>query len=529
MSAPLTIVSDLWNVVSLLRDRPAAKEEQKAAFRVLVTTLGVNPLSLEATAEGLAYQGVLVPEETPGAAALCKQMLALGVGQIELPEGTGAGPLLSLLRALAAPAGSYRHIQEFITAVGEPGASQFRISPPADGPALAPTRATPPPMATPVVAGSPPPPRPSTPATVPPPAAPPRSSAELAGLGPGIMSSEEGGMLHFLSSQHQAVGRLEELAIAIERDPNGVNAGNLLSELVGAVDTAVQKGEWETILRSAVRVVKAEEQVVSKDQARYYSIALKRVLPRRTLDEIARFLPKPALKQDAMLLMRRMGESATDVLLDFLAAAPTIEERRHYFDALVESAHGSELVVKMLEHHEWFVVRNVAELCGELRLEAAVPALARLVTHPEERVRKAAIVSLAKIGSPATVDPLRNALKDAAPGIRMQAVMVIDGRQHRALALRLVTMLEEETVPEVLREMCYAVGRTGSAEGVQALIRMASPGGKLFNKKPVQQRIWAVEALGLAGSPSAQGALEGLFQDSDKEVREAAQKALSGR
>ncbi|HEU5359425.1 MAG TPA: HEAT repeat domain-containing protein [Gemmatimonadales bacterium] len=517
MSAPLSVVSDLWNVVALLRDRPNAKEEHKTAFRTLVSTLGVSPLSLTATPEGLAYQGVLVPEETVGAAALTRQMLQHGVGEIELPEGTGAAPLLSLLRALAAPNGSYRHIQEFITAVGEPGASRFRmaafVAPPPAAPVVSAraSRAAAAPPAPRVTTGSP----------------PPRGSAELA-LGPGVMSSEEGGMLHFMSSQHEAIARLDELSLAIEAAPSGVNVGHLLSELVGAADAAAQKSDWEGILRAAVRVIGAESKVTSKDEGRLYSISLKRLLPRRTLDEIARFLPKPALKHDAMTVMQRMGESATDVLLDFLAAAPTIEERRHYFDALVTSAQGSDMVVRTLEHGEWFVIRNVAELCGELKLESAVPVLARHLTHPDERVKRAAIVALAKIGTPATVEPLRNALKDAAPAVRMQAVMVIDGKQNRALGLRLVSILEEETVPEVLREVCYSVGRSGSNEGVQALIRMASPGGKLFNKKPTQQRVWAIEGLRMAGGSSAQGALEGLFQDSDKEVREAAQKALSG-
>ena len=128
MSAPLSVVSEIWNVVALLRDRPGAKEEHKAAFRALVTTLGVSPVELAATSEGLAYQGILAPEEATEAAALARQMLRHGIGEIALPEGTGAAPLLSLLRALAAPAGTYRHIQEFITAVGEPGASQFRLA-----------------------------------------------------------------------------------------------------------------------------------------------------------------------------------------------------------------------------------------------------------------------------------------------------------------------------------------------------------------------------------------------------------------
>lgn len=523
MSAPLGIVTDIWNVVALLRDRPSAKDEQKTAFRVLVSALGVHPLALEATAEGLAYQGVLVPEETVGAKALCAQMLGHGVGSVELPEGTGAPQLLSLLRALAAPARSYSHIQAFITAVGEPGASQFRFSEPVlpvTPASIAPPSAASRPPAP--VVGSAPPPRPSAEAP-----RPPRSTAELSALGPGAVSSEGGDMVHFFSAQHQAIDQVDELSIRIEGDPSAVEIGDTLSALLGAIDGAAQKEKWEGILQAVARVIRAEEKVSGKDAARVYSVMLKRMLPRRTLEQLARFLPSPRLKLDAMTVMRRMGENATDVLLELLAAAPTIEERRHYFDALVPTAEGSELVVRTLEHGEWFVIRNVAELCGELKLEAAVPVLARHLSHPDERVKRAAIVALAKIGSAGTVEPLRQALRDAAPPIRMQAVMVIDGKANRALAMRLVSVLEEEAVPEVLREVCYAVGRTGLPEGVQALIRLASPGGKLFNKKPTQQRVWAVEALRLAGGATAQGALEGLFQDSDKEVRDAAQKALA--
>lgn len=517
MSAPLSVVSEIWNVVALLRDRPGAKEEHKAAFRALVTTLGVSPVELAATSEGLAYQGILAPEEATEAAALARQMLRHGIGEIALPEGTGAAPLLSLLRALAAPAGTYRHIQEFITAVGEPGASQFRLAAAlaSSGPvvsALGSTDAStaPPPREVPrKVVGSP----------------PPRGSAELSALGPGAMTPEEGTMIHFASSAHAAIARVDELSLAIAAAPAGATVAHLLGELAGAADSAALEADWEGILRAAVRVVGAEGQAGPKEAARMYNIALKRLLPRRTLEEIARFLPQPEHKRDAMVVMARMGESATDVLLDFLAAAPTIDERRHYFDALVTSAQGSELVVKTLEHGEWFVIRNVAELCGELKLATAVPVLARHVTHPDERVKRAAIVALAKIGTPAAVEPLRAALRDAAPGVRLQAVMVIDGKKNPALGLRLVSILEEESVPEVLRELCYAVGRSGSSEGVQALIRMASPGGKLFNRKAAPQRVWAVEGLGMAGGPVAEAALAELAQDGDKEVREAAVKA----
>ena len=546
MSAPLSVVGDLWQIVRLLREKPNAKEEHKSAFRQLMTTLGVSPLHLEATNEGLAFQGVLVQPETPGADELNKTMLMHGVGEIELPEGTAAAPLLSLCKALSMPKQTYVHIDAFRTTVGEPGASQFRLAPPT-GVTTAPSRVEAAPVATsvPPVAGSPPPhglPRNlppdmrmfNAPPAAPAPAQSLRPSDQLsASLGEGIFSSEDGGMVHMPSSAHSVVDKTEELCAALERDPTGPQAGNLLQELVGLSDFKVQQEDWAAVVKIAAGVVRAETAAggVNGPAARPFNLALKRILPRRSLEETARQLSNKAAKADALVVLGRMGESATDVLLDLLVLAPTVDERRAYFDALVHSRRGSEQVVRMLDHHEWFVVRNIAELCGELKLESAVPELAKLLQHTEERVRKAAVVALAKIGTSSTVEPLRQALKDPVVSVRTQALVLIDGKHNRALALRIATMLsEEENIPpEVQREMCNALGRTATPEGVQALLRQANPPRKLLRKPPTQPRLWAVEGLRLAAASSApaKAALEQLKGDDDKDVAAAATKALA--
>ena len=546
MSAPLSVVGDLWQMVKLLREKPNAKEDHKNAFRQLMTTLGVSALHLEATPEGLAFQGVLVQAETPGADEINRTMLMHGVGELELPEGTGAGPLLSLCKALSLPKNTYVHIDAFITTVGEPGASQFRFGGPT-GVTTAPSRVTPLPTNVPIGGG--PPPRPSVmPRNHPPdmrmfnPASgpvgqgageAPRASEQLAAqLGAGVFSSEDGGMVQMPSSAHAAIGRIDELLLALEKDPQGPQAGNILQELVGITDTSGQQEKWEEVAKVCAGIVRAEATVGGPmgPNARPFNLALKRILPRRTLEEMAQLLARKETKADALLVLGRMGESATDVLLDLLVLAPTVEERRGYFDALVHSRKGSEQVVQMLDHHEWFVVRNIAELCGELKLESAVPELAKLLSHTEERVRKAAVVALAKIGTSATVEPLRQALKDPVSTVRTQVLVLIDGKHNRALALRIANMLgEEENIPpEVQREMCNALGRTATPEGVAALLRQANPPRKLLRKAPTLPRLWAVEGLRLAAPSSApaKSALEQLRTDDDKDVAAAATKAL---
>ncbi|MBW8771706.1 MAG: hypothetical protein JF590_00195, partial [Gemmatimonadetes bacterium] len=156
MSAPLSVVGDLWQMVKLLREKPNAKEEHKNVFRQLMTTLGVSALHLEATPEGLAFQDVLVQPETPGAEELNRTMLMHGVGSLQLPEGTAAAPLLSLCKALAMPKNTYVHIDAFITTVGEPGASQFKFGAPQHV-TTAPSSITPLPTPAAPPAGSPPP------------------------------------------------------------------------------------------------------------------------------------------------------------------------------------------------------------------------------------------------------------------------------------------------------------------------------------------------------------------------------------
>src|SRR5258705_12411710 len=103
--------------------------------------------------------------------------------------------------------------------------------------------------------------------------------------------------------------------------------------------------------------------------------------------------------------------------------------------ALTGMKEGTDQLVHMLGHHQWFVVRNVAELAGELVLEEAVPALAQQLEHDDERVRKAVALALAEIGSSAAAEPLRRGLRDKSPEGRIHAALAVGGARSAALAM----------------------------------------------------------------------------------------------
>jgi HEAT repeat protein len=322
-------------------------------------------------------------------------------------------------------------------------------------------------------------------------------------------------------------GAAETLA-ELERNSTAPNVGDLLAALIDHAASATKLGRFEQVLGVLSGILRVEEKVPeSSGMRRQYAIALRRIYTKPVLEGLSRLLAAPKHRAAAVGALQRGGAAGVEVLMDVLAAAPTVGERRAVFDALKHMTEGTDQLVHMLDHSEWFVVRNVAELIGELGMDDAVPALGKRLDHPDERVRKAVGLALAKIGTRGAAEPLRRALRDRSQEVRMQVAVGIGGRKSSALAMPLVVAMEEEKDEAVVRELILALGRIGSPDAVQALIKWAQPTGRFFGRKPSELRVAAVEALRLAASPAALGTLEGLSDDGDRAVREAASRAVA--
>ena len=564
-----TIATRLARCVELFRD-PGAKDAQKAEFRVLLGLLQELPVTLTVAAGHLELNGV--PCEGAALTGLIQRLDLHGVGSIALPQNPAPAQLFELLRALADQPG----LEDFATRLGGSGGTGIRVTsageaeapPPAapaqrsphDGvgpvvpviPAADATRPAVPTLGTdgilrgeamrdirsvqlsgvPMVTHDPPPPpaaralpgqtaaqsvepqEPTFSPSVPVPPAPPAPPRSGATPGAAAAAPRPGA---------GATGVLAEL----ERNPAGGNVGDLLAEVIEQAEAAVKRNRLEEVLRLVAGIVRIEERLPEGSGARrQYGIAVRRICTKPVLEAVAHLVGAPKHRAEATLALRRAGAVAVEVLLRMLVAAPGMSERRAMFDALTQMTEGMEQVVQMLDHHEWFVVRNVAELAGELGMEAAIPALSRQLDHADERVRKAVALGLAKIGSRNAAEPLRRALRDKSPEVRMQVALGIGGRKSSALAMPLVVAMDEETDEAVQRELVLALGRIGSADAVQALIKFAQPTGRIFGRKPVGLRVAAVEALRLAATPAAVGTLQGLSDDGDKQVKTAARAAL---
>jgi len=577
MSTHETLAARFARCVTLFRE-PGAREDQKAEFRALLGLLKDTAVSLRAAGGRLEINGI--PCEGESLTGLVQRLDLHGIGEIALPAEPPPPQLFELFRALADQPGA----DDVASRLAAAGVDRIRVtltSPESPEPprpvassgdvesreAVIPRTSRPtgtdgilrgepwrdtksvPIDGVPLVSHDPPPPpasdalpgtaRPAAPAVPAAPAAPtpPPARAEAAAQGPSAPPPAPPAAPAAPSpspARPAAAGSLPlpagaaDVVAQLTRDPTGPAVGDLLAALVHHAELALKQRRPDQLLGVITGIVRLEESVPEASGVRrQYAIALRRAYTKTALDALVRLLSEPKYRADAVVALRRGGAGGVEVLMDLLVAAPTMDERRSAFDALRHMTEGTEQLVHALEHREWFVVRNVAELLGELGIDDAVPALARRLEHEDERVRKAVALALAKIGTRAAVEPLRRALHDPSPEVRMQVALGIGGQKSAALAMPLVVAMDEEKDEAVLRELILALGRIGSPDAVQALIKCSQPAGRIFGRKAASLRLAAVEGLRLAATPAARGTLDGLADDGDKQVRAAARAAVS--
>ena len=483
LSAPGEVAFELASMITLLRDKPEARSEQAAQFRKLVAAIGGRGLDLRANDAGLRVYGVPVLDSLPMAGALRTHLLDRGIGDLKLAGTATVAQLLDVVRMLARPPGSFESLQLMAASLPAAVRSILVLAPPADEGLVA--------------------------------AGDWNVHEDVTGRGIPIITSR--------IERQQA--ELPDHLVAIQAAPRDPSVADRLNEVVRAVDRLAGEEMWTDVLDTAAVLVEAEAQAQGSDVSRAYGIAFRRMMPRRVVEQLARLVTRPECKQAGQAVMRRVGADATEALLALLAASDRMEDRRAYFDTLRQMTEGTDLLVNMLTHDEWFVVRNVADLAGELRLTSAVSRLAKHARHPDERVRRSVAVALARIAAASGLEALRALLRDKSPSVRLALVQQVDARL-RGLAMSISVALDEETHAEIVREMLHALGRIGTSETVKVLANAAAPGGRLLRRKPVANRIAAIEALGLSGSAQAETFLRGLVDDREPRVREAVALAL---
>jgi HEAT repeat protein len=514
MGDEVKLVVLFGRLLEILRTRPGETEDEKSALGSLAELTAKRSYTIRILSGNLSVDGNPIPADTPFTALIVQQFASHDIGTMMMAQGTSALDLLHTTRAIARDPANYpvgstpierlrdakvstvmvvtresdevaqqRRKARLTEAIEEAGA--FAVEKDV-------TKQTP---------------------------------GGVSGMREGTAFQD---MMQRKTRDSVAIGA--SLAVTIQ----GLRERAGGTELMAAVDKvqhgierAIDQDQLGTVVEALLELIKAEEEAFDEEARRAFAIALRRSLTGDTLRRLVKYLLDELYAQDTLTILRRAGIEGTRIMVQHLIDAPSFAERKAYLKALREVEKGTEVVTGMLKHGEWFVVRNAADLVGDLRVAEAVPLLGEVTSHEDRRVRLSVALALAKIGTPETARYLRGPLKDPDPSIRLSVARSISGKGLAGLAMVLVTAAESEEDPDVMAEYYRALGRIGTPDAISALMEVAqAKGGLLSSRKGSPRRQAATEGLGLAGTSAARAALEELAKDRDRDVREAARIAL---
>jgi len=577
MDYSVTFARHYSRLVWLLLHETSNVDEQKATLRALVTVAKDGAVTLVSDGADVTANGHDVPGVLSGVTDVVRRMTAHGVREIVFDAGAAPAGILGSARILAADASvgdGGAGAEAKLTALGaasvrftrEPVTAPTTAAPPVAVPAPA---IAPPPSEAPAVAAAvpvAPAPAPPPPAAVPAPAAPTPAAAAAPAVPttePGALpdfgfedadvideealkdklrptprvtaavpaapsrAPEGGGMFAQFAASRTPTASHRDLLAQLEQ-ASGVNVlTQVLDDLVAIAESAARDARLAVVCEILCRVTRREPQIHEFEAKRAFVMAQRRLAKPMLLRAIVQELPHASDQRDAFIaVLTRAGEDGADALIEQIAAISGQNERRVYFDALLQLQAGIPTLIHMLGDARWFVARNAAELLGEMQAREAEPQLTELLKHTDDRVRRAATSALMRLGTSRAMQAIQDALKDGAPAMRMQAAAALVTRKDVKTAATLVRALEEEKDEEVQVAFLLALGKLGTPDAVQRLLKAVEPERGLFKKKAVGYRVAAVQALGEARSPEASEALKALQSDKDEEVREAATFAL---
>jgi hypothetical protein len=175
-----------------------------------------------------------------------------------------------------------------------------------------------------------------------------------------------------------------------------------LDPLLTACRDAVDRKDWHE-LATALLGLNRLEQALGEGGKATVAHARRRVTSTAALANLVRLVAQEgrhSVAAQALILLRRDG---ADAIIDALAEPLSRSDRRVLLDLLARLDDVDEVVIGQLQSHLPDLARDMAEVAGRRRIEAAVAPLAVLLRHREEAVRTASWRALEEIGTPAAL------------------------------------------------------------------------------------------------------------------------------
>ncbi|KAF0221346.1 MAG: HEAT repeat-containing PBS [Geobacteraceae bacterium] len=256
--------------------------------------------------------------------------------------------------------------------------------------------------------------------------------------------------------------------------------------------------------------IHSADEARSAVQREFAVFTLEQVTDGKMIDVLLRQLENKEFRESERIyrIIRQLGEKAAHAVIQRLCIADGLFARKALATALVRIGLPAVLpVVATLQDDRWYVVRNMVAILGEIGCRDRLNDLKPFAYHSDQRVRKEAIRSIAKIGGKEAESVVIGLLADRDPVIVRQAIHSLGVMKSQSAVQSLITLATGQDI--LLRtfflkkEALQAIGRIGDRRASPHLLSLLETRHWLAWNKWEELQIAAAAALGQLGDESA--------------------------
>lgn len=301
-----------------------------------------------------------------------------------------------------------------------------------------------------------------------------------------------------------------------------------VAALTTAVSSAQERGSWTEALHAAQALVRLCGRVPEADR-RTVAITARRTLTRPFLKGIiALAIRAPEEQPRAAEVLQWRGVEAAELMTDAIRQTESPAPHRFLIEALARMPDAVPVLLPMLNNDRWHVVRHGTEILGRLMDPAALRPLRSLLSHPDERIRGAALDALSRYPGTHSLEALRQGLAHPNGRTRQDAAAAIGRRGGGALAMPLLSALEVERDAATWHALLLGLAGIEGPEAASALATVALRKRGLFSRGgfALAQRLDVVAALAASPTRAARQALARVAREAEGAVGAAARGEL---
>lgn len=218
-------------------------------------------------------------------------------------------------------------------------------------------------------------------------------------------------------------------------------------------------------------------------------------------------------------VLKAGGAAAVTAGIEFMGRTGSLKARKSIATAL--GALGEAAVpalLNLLEDSRWFITRNICAILGVIASGEAVAPVAKCLHHPDPRVQKEAIRSLALIGGHGSEEAILAVLRGTDAAIHPQAIASLGGMKSRkALPELLRIVFSKEMFLKSLPlkiDALAAIALIGDPQVTPHLVRLLEERHLLAAERGRQMKAAVASCLGRLGDTRAIPSLKRLASDS---------------